>query len=64
MTTLEDFANTIRSLSEDCPSTLIILPPHSCGCRDGVFNLSVLLQCIVLNLEGKKPECMKVVPHV
>lgn len=57
MTKLERFIKSVRELKAKSPSSIIILPPCTKGLPLGSYNLELLLECIALNLEGKKPLC-------
>lgn len=56
---LEKFIESLRELKLKSPATIVCLPPHTRGLPDGSYNLEFLLECIALNLEGKRPACRK-----
>ena len=59
MTELEEYIESLRKLKAVSPATIICLPPHTKGLPEGSYNLQLLLECIALNLEGKRPACRK-----
>lgn len=59
MTELEKYIELLRKLKAESPATIICLPPHTRGLPVGSYNLELLLEMIVLNLEGNRPACRK-----
>lgn len=56
---MNEFIESLRELKRQCPATIIVLPPHSKGCKAGCYNLELLLEMIARNLEGDRPACRK-----
>lgn len=56
---LDRFIGEVKALQNKCPQTVIGLPPRSKGLPDRCYSLNDLLEFIIMNLQGKFPNCLK-----
>lgn len=56
---LDRFISEVKALQFKCPQTVIGLPPRSKGLPERCYSLNNLLEFIIMNLEGKFPNCLK-----